>query len=103
MARYFISQEADVNLCSPDGQTPLSLAIMLGHNDLAAELIESGANCLLRNREGYSAYDIAVMLDNQAIVQLLIDNDIVDSKEELTEPTVSSKSCIGSDYKYHLI
>lgn len=95
MARYFISKEADVNLCSPDGQTPLSLAIMLGHNNLAAELIENSANCLIRNREGYSAYDVALMLDNQAIVKLLIDNDMVDSKDDSTEPTVSSKLYIS--------
>lgn len=36
----------------PHGNTPLTLAVLLGHTEIAELLIEAGANCTAKNADG---------------------------------------------------
>ena len=53
-ARTLTERGADLNLSDPDGIPPLSMAIINGHYDLAAYLIDKGANVNAADRAGRS-------------------------------------------------
>ena len=56
-AKFLLSQGADPNQASPDGNTPLHTAAFLGYPTLAMVLIEAGAN-LFAPGSGGTPYDI---------------------------------------------
>eukprot|EP00947_MAST-08B_sp_MAST-8B-sp1_P002350 g2350.t1 len=57
MAKFLVKKGAYVNHRNADGNTAMHFAFHFGYADLAAWLIESGADDTLLNRKGLSPYD----------------------------------------------
>jgi ankyrin repeat protein len=53
------------------GQTPLTLAITLGHHECIRILLENGASTLDRNAFGWSAYHEGISYGNRDSIKLL--------------------------------
>ena len=64
VARVLIEHGACVNQANIDGQTPLILAAVCGHEELAAALLEAGADLSIKTPQGLTALDIATSLKN---------------------------------------
>ena len=67
-----ISLGVDLNLRKRYGDTPLIIAINLGHNDMAKRLIELGADIKARPIDDLSAFEYAIRNGNLEIVKLLL-------------------------------
>ena len=55
--------------------TPLHLAAINGHENLALLLIRSGASLTLKNSAGHNALVIAIMNGKRDVVEAIIDSD----------------------------
>ena len=73
---------ADVN-ASYKGMPLLSLAIKVGHNEIALELIERGANVHAKDRQGMTALHWACkVVDREVVVQRLVDRGCSVNEED---------------------
>ncbi|HET9810203.1 MAG TPA: ankyrin repeat domain-containing protein [Sphingomicrobium sp.] len=68
-----LKKDADPDLASRDGTTPMTAAARIGFRDAVAWLIEKGADVDSENRMGETALIIAVQRRESAIVRLLLD------------------------------
>ncbi|MCV2360914.1 ankyrin repeat domain-containing protein [Paucibacter sp. TC2R-5] len=59
VAVWLLSQGADINARSPNGSTPLMMAVRYGAIDLPAALLKAGADVHIRNDQGLTAADFA--------------------------------------------
>jgi ankyrin repeat protein len=66
-----ITQRMDLINCHYRGQTPLTLAISLGHKDIVQLLLENGASTLLKNSQGWNPIQEATSLGQRPILHLL--------------------------------
>ena len=67
--------ETDPDIDSQDnsGETPLNLAIVHGHDDVAIMLLEAGASVDARNRGGFTPLHSAAYADRPAVAAALIE------------------------------
>ena len=71
-AKAQIAVGAEMNSLGDSGETPLILAILNGHNDVAAFLVEQGADIQARNRGGFTPLHAAAYVGNLDIAELLV-------------------------------
>ncbi|KAJ3160113.1 Ankyrin repeat domain-containing protein 13C [Geranomyces michiganensis] len=53
------------------GQTPLTLAISLGHADCVRALLEAGASTIIKNAAGWTAFQEATSYGNRDVMELI--------------------------------
>ena len=78
-----LKYNADVNLRSIDGRTPLMWATMKGNLTTMELLIENGAKLDLTDQEGLNCFDLAVIKLRYEAAKYLFDNHgMTRSKDE---------------------
>lgn len=58
--RLLLEHSAYIDAASPNGSTPLMMAAMYGFDAAVYELLESGADPMLKNSMGLNAVDFAI-------------------------------------------
>lgn len=71
MVALLLEHHAYIDAASPNGTTPLMMAVRYGTADAARLLISEGADPSLKNQLGLSAVDFALRADRQDMVQLV--------------------------------
>ena len=71
--RALIAEAVDADAPQADGSTPLHWAVHRDHPDIAALLLEAGANATAANRYGVQPLSLACINGNPAMVELLLD------------------------------
>ncbi|QPN31558.1 MULTISPECIES: ankyrin repeat domain-containing protein [unclassified Diaphorobacter] len=71
MVALLLEHHAYIDAASPNGTTPLMMAVRYGTADAARLLISEGADPSLKNQLGLSAVDFAMRADRQDMVQLV--------------------------------
>jgi uncharacterized protein len=69
IAEYLIANGAIVDSMSPGNTTPLMMAVQSGNEQLIKLLLDKGADLKIRNVNGLTAIDIAVIYDKPWIVE----------------------------------
>jgi ankyrin repeat protein len=72
VAEFLVANGAKVNALSPSDTTPLMMAVNSGNEVLIKFLLDNGADLRMRNHEGYSAIDVAVLFNKDDIRQGLM-------------------------------
>jgi ankyrin repeat protein len=67
VAEFLVANGAKVNALSPSETTPLMMAVSSGNELLIKFLLDKGADLTMRNHEGYSAIDVAVLFNRDDI------------------------------------
>ncbi len=70
--RLALAQGRDVDAVDENGMSPLMLATQGGHDDIAAHLLNRGAQTWTRNRKGRTALHLASRAGHTAIVERLL-------------------------------
>ena len=70
--KMLIEAGALIDTLDWDGNSPLSLAVHWGHENIVKLLLEVGASVDMSDRDGYSLLFLAAQLGNENIVELLI-------------------------------
>lgn len=84
--QLLLERGADINARSPNGSTPLMMAIHEGHEEMAGYLIKRGADRKVRNERGDTALDWAVKYNRTAIAKL------IGSADELAAAAAQAKN-----------
>lgn len=71
IARKLLDAAADVNFRNGNGAPALTFAATFGHLQIAEWLLQHGADLTLRDSRGKSAFDHAVIQENEAMIELL--------------------------------
>ncbi|PAA83693.1 hypothetical protein BOX15_Mlig016864g1 [Macrostomum lignano] len=71
IANLLLSRGADVNAVDRVGNTPLMIAVMRTHRLLIRILVERGTDLKKKNKQSLTAADIALMLEDLEILELL--------------------------------
>jgi ankyrin repeat protein len=69
LAQYLLANGAIVDSMSPGNTTPLMMAVQSGNEQLIKLLLDKGADLQLRNTNGLSAIDIAVIYEKPWIAE----------------------------------
>ncbi|KAK8102157.1 hypothetical protein PG984_015303 [Apiospora sp. TS-2023a] len=78
LIEFLLDRGADVNaICDSTDYTPLHLAMTGLSLDVSTTLLKKGADPNLENTAGMSAWDIAAIYGDQAIMRFVLDNDPV--------------------------
>ncbi len=77
--KSLLERRADSAICDYHGNTPLHLAIIEGHTDVALHLIESGVNVNLQNKLGQTPLILAGKRGNMAICSGLVGKGAIQS------------------------
>ena len=72
IAQYLLANGAIVDSLSPGNTTPLMMAVQSGNEVLVKLLLDKGADLQLRNSQGLSAIDIAVIYEKPWIAEGLL-------------------------------
>jgi peptidoglycan/LPS O-acetylase OafA/YrhL len=73
--KKYIASGADLNIREPEGgSSPLIVATLFGHTDIALALIEAGADVNLTNNDGSTALHTAAFFCRTEIVEALLKN-----------------------------
>lgn len=72
IAQYLLANGAAVDSLSPGNTTPLMMAVQSGNEVLVKLLLDKGADLQLRNSQGLSAIDIAVIYEKPWIAEGLL-------------------------------
>lgn len=59
IVQFLLSNQANINIEDPDGQTPLHYACSCGHPDIAKILLENKANPKLQDKEGATPLQVS--------------------------------------------
>jgi hypothetical protein len=73
--QLLLERGADINARSPNGSTPLMMAIHEGHDEMATYLIQRGADRKVRNERGDTALDWAVKYKRTNVAKLIASAD----------------------------
>lgn len=86
---YFLLDH-DIDIRQPDnrGNTPLLAAMDFRRHELALKLIGMGANIHVLNDENYDVLFFAVLNEDTAIIELLLDKEAVIERTEYQEPLI---------------
>lgn len=71
MCQFLLDKDADIDARSPNGTTPLMMAVREGHFDVVKLLVWEVADVNARNNEGATALKWAVRADRDDMIQLL--------------------------------
>jgi uncharacterized protein len=85
-SQLLLERGADINARSPNGSSPLMMAIHEGHEEMASYLIKRGADRKVRNERGDTALDWAVKYNRTAIAKL------IGSADELAAAAAQAKN-----------
>lgn len=66
-----LEQHAYIDAASPNGTTPLMMAVRYGQGDVARLLVQEGADPTLKNELGLTALDFARQADRADMVELM--------------------------------
>lgn len=69
IAQYLITNGAIVDALSPGNTTPLMMAVQSGNEALVKLLLDKGADLQVRNSQGFSAIDIALIYEKPWIAE----------------------------------
>ena len=69
VAKYLISKGATIDALSVGDNTPLMMAVQAGNEDLINLLLSKGADLRLKNSQGFTAIDIAVIYEKPWIAE----------------------------------
>lgn len=69
VAKYLVSKGAIIDSLSVGDNTPLIMAVQAGNEELVAFLLSKGADLRLKNSQGLTAIDIAVIYDKPWIAE----------------------------------
>ncbi|MBU3628279.1 ankyrin repeat domain-containing protein [Polynucleobacter sp. AP-Reno-20A-A9] len=69
IAQYLIANGAIVDALSPGNTTPLMMAVQSGNEALVKLLLDKGADLQVRNSQGFSAIDIALIYEKPWIAE----------------------------------
>ncbi|MPM96786.1 hypothetical protein SDC9_143951 [bioreactor metagenome] len=72
MIQLLLEQHAFIDAASPNGTTPLMMAVRYGTADAARLLIAEGADPSLKNEKGLSAVEFAKQADREDMVQAVL-------------------------------
>ncbi len=67
VAEFLVANGAKVNALSPSETTPLMMAVSSGNELLIKFLLDNGADLRMRNHEGFTAIDVAVLFSKDDI------------------------------------
>lgn len=87
-SQLLLERGANINARSPNGSTPLMMAIHEGHEEMAGYLIQRGADRKVRNERGDTALDWAVKYNRTAIAKL------IGSADELAAAAAQAKNAL---------
>ena len=71
VAEYLILKGATIDSLSQSNTTPLMMAVISGNESLIKLLLDKGANLKLRNDQGFTAIDIAIIYEKPWIAEAL--------------------------------
>ncbi|MDE2415358.1 MAG: ankyrin repeat domain-containing protein [Comamonadaceae bacterium] len=71
MVKLLLEESAYIDAASPNGTTPLMMAVRYGQGDVARLLVEEGADPTLKNQLGLTALDFARQADRADMVELV--------------------------------
>lgn len=71
MVALLLEHHAYIDAASPNGTTPLMMAVRYGSPDVARRLVEEGADPTIRNQLGLTAADFARQADRPDMVELV--------------------------------
>jgi ankyrin repeat protein len=71
MMRLLIENDAYVDAESPNGTTPLMMAAYYSSPNAVKLMLEEGADPLLKNQDGQTALDMALVKDKKLSVQYI--------------------------------
>lgn len=71
MVRLLLEEHAYIDAASPNGTTPLMMAVRYGQDDVARLLVEEGADPTLRNDLGLTALDFARQAERADMAELI--------------------------------
>src|SRR5574337_1540702 len=72
MVALLLEESAYIDAASPNGTTPLMMAVRYGLADVARLLVEEGADPTLKNELGLTALDFARQADRADMVELVV-------------------------------
>ena len=90
VAKIIAADGSDIDRRDHVGRTPLQIAILSKANDIACDLIDSGARMTSRVVDGRTALHLAVQLDLPAVVRKLLERSAV-NKEKAEEEAAAKK------------
>jgi len=71
MTNLLLENHAYIDAGSPNGTTPLMMAVRYGAADVARVLLKEGADVTIKNQLGMTAHDFAVGADRKDMVELI--------------------------------
>ncbi|MBS0507288.1 MAG: ankyrin repeat domain-containing protein [Proteobacteria bacterium] len=71
MVALLLEESAYIDAASPNGTTPLMMAVRYGQGDVARLLVQEGADATLKNELGLTALDFARQADRADMVELI--------------------------------
>lgn len=71
MVALLLEESAYIDAASPNGTTPLMMAVRYGLGDVARLLVQEGADPTLKNERGLTALDFARQADRADMVELI--------------------------------
>jgi len=78
LIKFLVTQGADVNLCDPDGDTPL---LVCEDSETFELLVQCGADPLARNKQGQGILEKAVEDENEELLGYLLSSDFIKDPE----------------------
>ena len=95
VAQFLVQQGAEVDRANSNGWLPFMIAAQEGHLEVAKFLLQQGTEAAvdqavkllmekspgvvnIQNKDGYTFLHIAILAGNEAVAQVLIDNDSID-------------------------
>ena len=91
VAQYLLANGAIVDALSPGNTTPLMMAVQSGNEALVKLLLDKGADLQLRNSQGFTAIDIALIYEKPWIAEGLSSRWQKLYKQPYVVPKVLSK------------
>ncbi|XP_014769356.1 fibronectin type 3 and ankyrin repeat domains protein 1 isoform X1 [Octopus bimaculoides] len=72
IALTLIRNGADIDLRDIDGKTCLMIAVINGYQKLVDVLLDNNANIVIYNKNGHTAYELAMSLEKDSIIESLM-------------------------------